>query len=231
MAESKKTLNNRAPIVVKQILKNEKDINLNKNDYLKVGDYILSIDNNNINSNCYIYLNCVNIDVPINTYLYYTQTVKHKFTVIRNNKLIEIFVTPQYLLSQINFKINTATTFSIKDNIIFAKPNLLMIEWLTYNNIIVKNSLYLQHMINPFYKTKQHNLMVGLINISQHPESVRDILKPYINNIYNIDKYIEFFTVLAVNMANSAKIDNHKTINKITICDSHENELNLNWIV
>jgi hypothetical protein len=72
--------------------------------------------------------------------------------------------------------------------------------------------------------------MIGLINIDQHPETVRDMLKPYISDIYNIDKYIEFFTVLAVNMANSAKIDNHKTINKITICDSNENELNLNWL-
>lgn len=226
----KKNQFNKAPIIVKQIFKNEININIDKNDSLKVGDYIMSINDNDIKQNCYIYLECINIDVPINTYLYYTQISKHKFKIIRNNKLMEIFINTKYLFNQINFKISITTIFSIKDNIIFAKPNLLMIEWLTYNNIIVKNNLYLQYMINPFYKTKQNNLMIGLINIDQHPETVRDMLKPYINDIYNIDKYIEFFTVLVVNMANSAKIDNHKTINKITICDSNENEINLNWI-
>jgi hypothetical protein len=141
-----------------------------------------------------------------------------------------ISINSSNLADQINFKITPYTNFNIKDNIIFTKPNLLMIEWLTYNNIIIKNSLFLQYMINPFYKTKQDNLMVGLININQHPTMIQDLVKPYIDNIYNIDRYIELFTVLSINNSNSTNIDNYKIINKLTICDSGEKEINLNWL-
>ena len=213
--------------IFEKIVKNNLII---QNDSLKLGDYIYSINTNIIDSNGYIYYDKLNISIPLNTYLYYTSNLNHKFEIIRNNINKTIIITPCKLTDQINFKISPLTTFNIKDNIIFTKPNLLMIEWLTYNNIIIKNNLYLQYMINPFYKTKQNNLMVGLININQHPNSIKDIIKPYIDYIYNIDKYIELFTVLSVNTANSSKIDNHKTINKLILSDSNESEIFFNWL-
>jgi len=139
-------------------------------------------------------------------------------------------ISPYKLIEQINLSIKLFSIMEIKDNIIFTKPNLLMIEWLLHNNIIFKNNLYLQYMINPFYKTDQNNLMVGLINIDNHPNCVRNILKSYIDNIYGVTKYMELFTVLIVNVSNSSNIYKHKMINKLIICDSNENELYLDWL-
>jgi hypothetical protein len=223
------------PLIVKQVFA-EKDVVQNKNilttiSQMDIGDYIMSINDNDLNEDGCVYFDVANIHVPLNTYIYYSHISKHSFSVIRNNQLLTLLISSQNIINQINFKIDIYTTFCIKDNIIFSLPNLLMVEWLTYNDIIIKNNLYLQYMLTPFHKSKCLFLLIGLINIDQHPKSVRDIIKPYIDNIYQVTKYNEFFTVLSINGLGMQKFNNYKTINKITFCDSNDKELNFNWIV
>lgn len=223
------------PLIVKQVF-SDKDVVQNKNiittfGQINIGDYIISINNNDLNDDGYVYFDIVNIYVPFNTFIYYSNISKHTISLARNNQIITLLIPSQNIINQINFKIDIYTTFCVKDNIIFSLPNLLMIEWLTYNDIIVKNSLYLQYILSPFHKSKYLFLLIGLININQHPQSIKDTIKPYIDNVYHVTKYNELFTVLSINGLGTQKINNYKTINKITFCDSSDRELNFNWIV
>jgi hypothetical protein len=117
------------------------------------------------------------------------------------------------------------TNHIIKDNIIFCELNLLLIEWLIQNGIVLKNITYLRYTENPYFKSKNNCLFVGLINIEDHPKLIKDIFNQYADRIYNVKKYMEIFTVLGMNMEN-VKIND---INKLVICDSSENEILLNW--
>jgi hypothetical protein len=177
-----------------------------------------------------VYFSDIKISVPINTYIWYILEDIVNLCVVRNNKLKQLYLISDNVETKISMSIDTKTKYMVKDNIVFCVPNLMMIEWLTHNDIILTNSLYLQFCNNPYFKPKHSYLFVGLLNISNHPTVIQDILKPYESRIYNPRMFMELFTVLNINLSKSTNIDIHKSIDKLIICDSNENELSLNWV-
>jgi hypothetical protein len=190
-----------------------------------IGDIIYLIDNKPVLTDELINFKMININIPINTYLWYSVRSEHIFTVIRNMKMVKISLRSEPLLNKITPTMTIETNHIIKDNIIFCELNLLLIEWLIQNGIVLKNITYLRYTENPYFKSKNNCLFVGLINIEDHPKLIKDIFNQYADRIYNVKKYMEIFTVLGMNMEN-VKIND---INKLVICDSSENEILLNW--
>jgi hypothetical protein len=213
------------PIIINQIYSKSKG-----SDDFEIGDRIYSINNNIIIGDGYIYFEDIGINIPLNTYLWYSLENKFNINIFRRNKQISLKIDTELLDDKIPMNITKDTKYLIKDNIVFCIPNLMMIEWLTQNDIKLCNTLYLQYMNNPYFKPKHNYLLVGLINIKGHPSTIQDIFKPYEERIYNTREYLELFTILNINVSKSTNIDKHKSIDKLIICDSNETEILLSWI-
>jgi hypothetical protein len=150
---------------------------------------------------------------------------------------LNIYAKP--LPQQLSVSISENTCCIIKENIIYTTPNLLMIEWLNHNNIIFKNTIYLKHMIDPFYKIKQNYLMVGIINIQKFSNNIQDKLKPYLENMFtpyftntlDSDTYVEFFTIINSTYVSKlfSQSNDESYINKLSIHDAYENNINLDF--
>lgn len=196
----------------------------NKNKKLEIGDIIYKINNKNVNRNGTIYCNFLKIVLPIHTYLWYINNNKINFTIIRNDNLLDIEVTKELLNEKLSFEISNKTTIIEKDNIIFCKPNLLMIEWLIENDIVPRNILYLEYKINPFYK-KNTYFFVGFTNILEQPLTITNILCRYLKSTDNFD----IFTILNINNSRSLNINQFKNINSLSLLDSNEQEIILDW--
>lgn len=206
---------------------------------LKMGDYIYAINNHAFTTNGYLLFSKVGINVPLHTYIWYSNKKSHIINVLKdNNNYKKIKINTESLYNKLSISIEKETKMIIKDNIIFCKPNLLMFEWLMMFNINATNSIYFQYMTNPFYTIKQSYIFVGLLNFINHPIDVQKQLKTYINKIYkplsfsnnNEDINMELFTVLTTNLTKLLINETNKTIDKLVICDSNENEITLNWL-
>ena len=214
------------PIIIKQSYsKSTKEHNS-----LQIGDQIVSINNIRLDKNGYMMLSETKTLVPMHTYLWYNSNTKHVFEIIRDRKISYLHITSENILDKITFDIETYTNYKIIDSVIFCNPNLLMVEWLQNKELIFKNNLYLQYVLNPYYKSKFYNLMVGIINKDNQPNQIKETIKPYEANIYEQKKYVEFFTVLNINSSNSSNIISYDYLNKIIVSDSRENELTFSWL-
>jgi hypothetical protein len=225
---------------------NQTIIKQSYNSYLKIGDTICSIDDqiiNNqsmifydkltiyLNNQSMIYYNELKIYIPINTYIWYQSTKSNifKFKIIRDDKILNLNINNKRLDKQISFTINDTTEYKIINNIIIAKINLLMVEWLVENNIIFKSNLYLSYNINPFYYQKNNYIMIGIIDIEYHPNQINDIMSPYMKEIYSIDKYMQAMTILSINDKKIFNLNKINTISKMILSDSNEKEIILDW--
>jgi hypothetical protein len=202
-------------------------------DSLQIGDQIVGINGLTLDAKGYIMMSDIKIAVPFHTYLWYNPASNYIFTLVRGNSVKNIKISSESLVDKISFDIGIQTNYIIIDNVIFCSPNLMMVEWLQNKELIFKNNLYLQHIMNPYYKPKYSSLMVGIINRESQPTNIRETLKPYEPNIYQNRKYVEFFTVTNLNSANVSNISNlqtHQYVNRLMVSDSRENELVFNWI-
>ena len=198
---------------------------------LHIGDQINMIDDLHINNQSMIFYDKLMIDIPINTYIWY-QLIKSnifKFNIKRNDKILNLDINSKRLDKQISFTVNDRTECKIINNIIFAKANLLMIEWLIENNIIFKNYLYLSYSIDPFYHHKNNYIMIGIIDIEEHPLQINNSINPYMKKIYSITKYMEVMTILSINDKKIYNLNKVESIFKLILCDSNEKELILDW--
>jgi hypothetical protein len=182
-----------------------------KTNNLQIGDVINSINDIKINKSS-IYYDKLNIDIPINTYIWYEAIYYNvfNFLITRNNKKMNININTEKLNNKISFDINTISEWNIIDKFIFIKPNLLMIEWLIENDIILKNYLYLSYIINPYYKIKNNYLLIELSKYNIK-------LKPY----------IELYNIVSINNNKTFNINTLKYINKLLVLNSNEKQVNL----
>lgn len=199
---------------------------------LNIGDCIFTINNINILPNGYILYHDIGLNVPLHTYIWYSNKKTHTFDILRNTKYMKLQIMTESLYNKLSVCINTKTLTIEKDNLIFCEPNLLLFEWLMRFNINPNNCTLLQYMENPFYAFKQTFMFVGITNIKNHPETIQQKIKPYIDNIYkpylyNNDSIVnmELFTILTPNALKILTND----IDKLTICDSKEREIMLEW--
>jgi len=201
-----------------------------KGDKLEINDYIQSVNDIVVENNGLLYFSDVNILVPINTYIWYLVGDKIKLCVTRNDKQKELYLTPKSINKKISINVQMETKYIIKDNIIFCIPNLMMTEWLTHNDIIYVNKQYLQYYDDPYMTIKNSYLFVSLIDIDNHPEEIREILKPYLSRMNNPRLFMELFTIKSINSSNTININSHESINKLILSDSNDRELFLNWL-
>lgn len=195
-------------------------------DDLEIGDTILSIDGKQINEDGEIFSSELKIYIPLHTYIWYSfNSDEYNFVIYRNKKRIEIKVKSEKLIDKINLNTKKTTELLIKNNIIFCKPNLLMFEWLSHNDIYIKNYLYIQYKLNPYYIFKQKYLFVGLNDAYNHQKHINKILSEFNKS----NKYIDIFTILNVNGNKISNIENCKSINRISLCDIDETKIVLKW--
>ena len=212
--QRKPTLKTLCPIILTQTY---------SQNNLKIGDHIYSVDNNIITENGYIYFSELMINIPLNTYLWYSSLQKHIFNIYRGGKKYIFDIATELINDNISMNIYESTKYCIKDNIVICYPNLLMVAWLNFNEIRFCNSIYIQYMLNPYLKSENNYLFVKLINKHKHPQKIQKIFKPYKDRMYNVKKYLEIFTILNVN------INKKKSIDKLVICDINENRLSIDW--
>lgn len=200
---------------------------------LNIGDHIHAINNINILPSGYVSFHNIGIDVPLHTYIWYSNKKTHTLCILRDTNFMKTQITTESLYNKLSVCISTKTSMFEKDNLIFCAPNLLLFEWLMQFNINPNNSILAQYMENPFYTSKQSIILVSLTNLKNHPENIQQKLKPYIDNMYKPYLYnndstvnIELFTILTSNISKIMASD----IDKLTICDSREKELTLEWI-
>jgi hypothetical protein len=202
----------------------------NKYNNLNIGDSIYKIDDICINDDQILYTK-LDIDIPINTYIWYESIYSNifKFTIKRDDRILNLNIKTEQLENKLSVTINNNSEYKIINNIIFTKINLLMIEWLTKNNIIFKNYLYLLYLINPFYKNKDNYIIIGIIDIDKHPINIKKLIEPYSKEIYNIQKFMETFTISSINNKKLYNLNKLESIQKLILNDSSENEIVLNW--
>jgi hypothetical protein len=219
-------------IMINQTYLKSKKILFESSSNLEIGDQIISMNDMPISNTGMIEFDeSIKIHVPLQTYIWYKlDHIIYKFKILRNNRIIEVDISSELLINKISVDIKPQTKYLIKNDIIFCFLNLLMVEWLTINEIVFKNISYLEYKINPFFKSKQKCILVGLINPSKHPFQVQKQLKPYLEYIYNIQTYMEFFTILAINKLKTTNIKIPKLINTLIVSDSYEREIILDWI-
>ena len=213
---------------------NEKDKTINK---LEVGDQIYSINDKKINKDGYIFFSEINMYVSLNTYLWYSTILENIVIICRDNKIIRLLIEREVLNEKILLMVEEDTKYKIINNKIFCVLNLMMIEWLTTNDITLRNTVYLQFMREPYLKSKCNYLFVGLVDIDEHPLMIRTLLKPYnINNKNGKEmEYLDLFTIININgystiLTKTTNIDKYRSIDKLTICDSNNKKLLLSWI-
>jgi hypothetical protein len=228
--QKNKSIEKICPIIIKQIYSNPKSGLKKELTDFEIGDHIHSLNNIPIVNDGYIFFADIDISIPLNTYIWYSLDNKLVFDVYRRKQNIKIKIDHESLNDKISIDISKNTRYLIKDNVVFCVLNLMMIEWLSQNDIRLCNTIYLQYMNNPYFKPKHNYLLVGLINIKEHPLPIQDIFKPYEERIYSVRKYLELFTILNINVSKTTNIDKHKSIDRLIICDSSEKELSLSWI-
>lgn len=202
-----------------------------KNTYtslLKPDDKIISINNKKLNTKSMIYFEKIKLYIPSNTYLWYYSMYNNliKFNIIRDSKQLITNIKLYQLDKKISFGIESTTSFKIINNIIFAKSNLLMIEWLTHNDIIYRNEMYLNYMINPYYRYKNNYLFIGIIDIDQHPEQIKQKLNPYYKDI---TKYMDSMTIISINNKKKFNMNKLDSIINLVLSDPFNNVLVLDW--
>lgn len=196
------------------------------NRNILVGDIICKLDEIPLSPSGLILNSQLNINIPLHTYIWYSNTKSHTLGILRNKDSLNINIKTENIKDVITPSVTMNTNYIIKDGVIYCELNLLLDEWLVNNNIILKNISYLQFYVNPFFKLKNNCLFVGLTNIDEHPKIIQETLKKYVARIYNIRDEIELFTVINMNMN---MIENND-IHKLTLLDSNEKELILSWL-
>ena len=207
------------------LIDDEKNIISNihgKKTLFEIGDEILSINNDVLNSNKKIYDNNFKIDLPFNTYIWYNRV--ESILIVRNNKIISISVILENLEKRLSLKIEKNTKEYRINKLIFCYANLLMFEWIIFNNIMPKCKVYLEYKINPYYKSKLNYLLVGIENFENHPINIQNTIKKYFSYQY------EFGRILSISSYKSVNLENIKTIDKLIISNSNDEEIELNWL-
>ena len=100
-----------------------------------------------------------------------------------------------------------------------------MIEWLTHNDIVYRDEMYLNYMINPYNRYKNQYLFMGIIDIEQHPEQINQILNPYNKNITSF----ESMTIISINNKKISNMNKLDLIINLVMRDSMGKELVLDW--
>ena len=194
----------------------------NKKSLLEIGDELLILNDNVINNDKTIYDNKLKIYLPFNTYIWYNKN--NNLVLIRDNKLINLTIELENLNKRLSLKVEERTIEYRIEELIFCYANILMFEWIIFNNIMPKCKLYLEYKINPYYKTKLNYLLVGINNIDKHPLNVYNSIKKYFNYEY------EYGTVLSIPPYKTLNLDNIKSINKLIISNSYDEVIELNWL-
>jgi hypothetical protein len=204
--------------VYSKLLKN------NKNK-LMIGDIILSINNQIIDRNGMIDDSLLGVKVPIQTYLIYANIeTKLSVDVIRNNSKLSLNITTELLYDILGFEHKEKTNFIINNNTITCVANIYMFDWLIENDICPKCNVYLEYKkVNP-YKNKQL-IFIGFIDIYKQPKHIINMIEQYIPRIYQLGDFIEFFTIIKINSAKIPNINQCRSIEKLILSDSDNNEL------
>jgi hypothetical protein len=196
----------------------------NNKSLLEIGDEILTINDNILNTKRMIYDNKLKIELPLHTYIWYNNKKKYNILIIRNRIAINLIINSEELNKRLSIKIEEKTKEYIIEQLIFCNANILMFEWIIFNNIMPKCKIYLEYKINPYYKMKSNYLLVGIYNLENHPFNVRDKIKKHLNYEY------EFGKVLAIPEYKTLNLDNIKSINILIISNSNDEEIELNWL-
>ena len=188
---------------------------------IKVNDRLIKIDDLNIDINGCVFVDSLDILIPINTYAWYFPKSKHKINILRNNELIVVEVKSESLKIKIKPYINTVTNHVIKDDVIFCDLNLLMIEYLTSQKITIKSLEYSNYMLNPLDKTISSWMVVDLINKTLHSSLIQQMFEHY-------NKF-ELFNIIKINNSKTTNVNVHKHFNKLILADSDNNYFELNF--
>jgi len=201
----------------------------NNKTKLMIGDIILSINDKSVDINGMIDDDVLGIKLPIQTYLIYTEVkTKLSINIIRNNLELNLKITTELLYDILGFEHNINTTYMINDNIITCVANIYMFDWLIENDICPKCNIYLEYkIINP-YKNKQL-IFVGFTELYKQPKHIINMITQYIPRIYELNDFMELFSIIKINSAKTININQSKTINKLILLDSDNNELSLDW--
>jgi len=208
--------------VYSKLLKNNKQ-------KLMIGDIILSINNLIIDRNGMIDDPILGIKLPIQTYLIYAELgTKLSINVIRNESELSLIITTEILYDKLGFEHKEKTTYMINNDIITCVPNIYMFDWLIENNICPKCNIYLEYKkVNP-YKNKQL-LFIGFTDPYKQPKHILNMINKYIPRIYQLDDFLELFTIIKINSIKSLNINHCQLINILILSDSDNRELILNW--
>jgi len=188
-----------------------------------------SINNKKI-ENGNVFFKNIKIYVPLNCYVWYSKRhIELKYIKFFNfnvpNTYNILYITKKNIFNMISIPSYTSTNFIIKNNIIFGELNLLLFEWLQYNNIIIKNKTYIEHIKDPFKKNKNIYVLIGLINKTQHPLHIHTFF-----DIYNKINECNMFSIIKIN--NQTKYSNNIFDNKnmsIILNDNYDSEIELDW--
>lgn len=193
-----------------------------KTSVLEIGDEILTVNDNVLNSNQKIYDSKFKIDLPFHTYIWYNKT--NILLINRNSEIITVSVVLEKLEKRLSLKIEEKTREYRINKLIFCNANLLMFEWIIFNSIMPKCKVYLEYKINPYYKSKLNYLLVGIEDFEDHPITVQNNIKKYFGYQY------EFGRVLSISSYKSINLENIKSIDKLIVSNSNDEEIELNWL-
>lgn len=193
-----------------------------KTTLLEIGDEILTVNDIVLNSNQMIYDDKFKIDLPFHTYIWYNKS--NILSIVRNCEIINVSVVLEKLEKRLSLKLEEKTKEYRISKLIFCYANLLMFEWIISNCIMPKCKIYLEYKINPYYKSKLNYLLVGIENFENHPINVQNAIKKYFGYQY------EFGRILSIPPYKSVKLDNIKSISKLIVSNSNDEEIELNWL-
>ena len=195
---------------------------------LKPNDKIISINNNQLNTESMIYSDEMKLYIPLNTYFWYysIHSSQIKLTIIRNHKQLTLNIKPEQLDKKVSFNTESTTNYKLINNIILAKGNLLMIDWLVYNEIVFCNEMYKNFKINPFNRYRNNYLFMGIIEIEKHPEHIIKTLQSYNKNI---QKYMDSMDIIQINNKKIFNLNKLDTIMHLVLIDPANKELILDW--